>query len=232
MALSVFCLSMLWFVSGWQHGYSGVFIAAVTGCFFASQDNPAPFIRSFLAATLVSISAAGIYLFALMPNVHDFGSLATLLAGPLLLLGTLAGRPQHAGTVILVAVQTISSITIQSAYQADFQLFADIALSTALGVVFALVWARLTRPFGTLWAARRLVRHGWQNLAQLADLSRGANTVASASAFVDRIAQLLPRLTQLADQGLALNDVTRELRVCFRLLELRDLRPSGPCAGS
>ncbi|HBZ99631.1 MAG TPA: hypothetical protein DEO97_12845, partial [Pseudomonas sp.] len=51
------------------------------------------------------------------------------------------------------------------AYQADFQLFADIALSTALGVVFALVWARLTRPFGTLWAARRLVRHGWQNLA-------------------------------------------------------------------
>ncbi|HBB22686.1 MAG TPA: FUSC family protein, partial [Pseudomonas sp.] len=146
---------------------------------------------------------------------------------PLLLLGTLAGRPQHAGTVILVAVQTISSITIQSAYQADFQLFADIALSTALGVVFALVWARLTRPFGTLWAARRLVRHGWQNLAQLADLSRGANTVASASAFVDRIAQLLPRLTQLGDQGLALNDVTRELRVCFRLLELRELRPSG-----
>ncbi|HBZ99630.1 MAG TPA: hypothetical protein DEO97_12840, partial [Pseudomonas sp.] len=55
------------------------------------QDNPAPFIRSFLAATVVSISAAGIYLFALMPNVHDFGSLATLLAGPLLLLGTLAG---------------------------------------------------------------------------------------------------------------------------------------------
>jgi len=227
VALSVFCLSMLWFVSGWQHGYSGVFIAAVAGCFFAGQDNPAPFIRSFLAATLVSISAAGIYLFALMPNVHDFGSLATLLAGPLLLLGTLAGRPQHAGTVILVAVQTISSITIQRAYQADFQLFADIALSTALGVVFALVWARLTRPFGTLWAARRLVRHGWQNLAQLADLSRGANTVASASAFVDRIAQLLPRLTQLGDQGLALNDVTRELRVCFRLLELRELRPSG-----
>ena len=201
VALSVFCLSMLWFVSGWQHGYSGVFIAAVAGCFFAGQDNPAPFIRSFLAATLVSISAAGIYLFALMPNVHDFGSPATLLAGPLLLLGTLAGRPQHAGTVIPVAVQTISSITIQSAYRADFQLFADIAPSTALGVVFAPVWARLTRPFGTLWAARRLVRHGWQNLAQLADLSRGANTVASASAFVDRIAQLLPRLTQLGDRA-------------------------------
>ena len=254
MALSVFCLSMLWFASGWQQGYS-VFIAAVAGCFFASQDNPAPFIRSFLAATLVSISAAAIYLFALMPNVHDFGSLATLLAGPLLLLGThavvrfrlaarlrrrvhcrrgglllrqsgqpgaihqvvsgrhtglnqrrrhlpvraecptcdfgslatllagpllllgtLAGRPQHAGTVILVAVQTISSITIQRAYQADFQLFADIALSTALGVVFALVWARLTRPFGTLWAARRLYATAGRIWRSSRTLSRGANT--------------------------------------------------------
>ena len=84
LAPTVFCLSMLWFVSGWEHGYSGVFIAAVAGCFFASQDNPAPFIKSFLVATLISSTAAGIYLFAFMPNVHDFGSLAILLAVPLL----------------------------------------------------------------------------------------------------------------------------------------------------
>lgn len=223
VALSIFCLCMLWFVSGWEYGYSGVFIAAVAGCFFASQDNPAPFIRSFLIATLFSSVAAGIYLFALMPNVHDFGSLATLLAVPLLLLGTLAGRPQHAGTVILVAVQTISNITIQDSYRADFQLFADIALSTALGVIFALVWARLSRPFGTFWAARRLERHGWLSLAELAVTRRKRDYATVASSFVDRTAQLLPRLTQLGDDGQALNDATRELRVCFRLLELREL---------
>ncbi|WP_313487867.1 FUSC family protein [Stutzerimonas kunmingensis] len=226
VALSVFCLSMLWFVSGWEHGYSGVFIAAVAGCFFASQDNPAPFIKSFLVATLISSTAAGVYLFALMPNVHDFGSLAILLALPLLLLGTLAGRPQHAGTVIVIAVQTISNITLQDSYRADFQLFADIALSTALGVLFAFVWARLTRPFGTLWAARRLVRHGWLSLAALADLRRWRNEADDASSFIDRIAQLLPRLAQLDDDRLALNDATRELRVGFRLLELRELRPA------
>ncbi len=226
VALSVFCLSMLWFVSGWEHGFSGVFIAAVAGCFFASQDNPAPFIKSFLVATLISSTAAGIYLFALMPNVHDFGSLAILLAVPLLLLGTLAGRPQHAGTVIVIAVQTISNITLQDSYHADFQLFADIALSTALGVLFAFVWARLTRPFGTLWAARRLVRHGWLNLAALADLRRWRNEADDVSSFIDRIAQLLPRLAQLDDDRLALKDATRELRVGFRLLELRELRPA------
>lgn len=226
VALSVFCLSMLWFVSGWEHGYSGVFIAAVAGCFFASQDNPAPFIKSFLNATVISSVAAGIYLFALMPNVHDFGSLATLLAVPLLLLGTLAGRPQHAGTVIVVAVQTISNITIQDSYRADFQLFADIALSTALGVVFALVWARLTRPFGAHRAARRLARHGWVSLAELAVTRRKHNYADIASNFVDRTAQLLPRLTQLGDDRLALNDAARELRICFRLLELRELHLS------
>lgn len=224
VALSIFCLFMLWFVSGWQHGFSAVFIAAVAGCFFASQDNPAPFIKSFLVATLISSAAAGIYLFALMPNVHDFGSLATLLAVPLLLLGTLAGRPQHAGTVVLVAVQTISNITIQDSYRANFELFADIALSTALGVVFALVWARLTRPFGTLRAARRLARDGWLSLAALSGLRRQGNDARIASSFIDRTAQLLPRLTQLGDDGLALHGATQELRICFRLLELRELR--------
>ena len=224
VAVSIFCLSMLWFVSGWEHGYSGVFIAAVSGCFFASQDNPAPFIKSFLVATVISTLAAGIYLFALMPNVHDFGSLATLLAIPLLMLGTLAGRPQYAGTVIVVAVQTISNITLQDSFKADFELFADIAISTILGVIYALVWARLTKPLGTLWAARRLAHHGWLSLAELAISERKQNYADVASSIIDRTGQLLPRLVQLGDNGLALQDATRELRICFRLLELHELR--------
>lgn len=224
VALSIFCLSMLWFASGWEHGYSGVFIAAVSGCFFASQDNPAPFIKSFLVATVISTLAAGIYLFALMPNVHDFGSLVSLLAVPLLLLGTLAGRPQYAGTVIVVAVQTISTITLQDSFKADFELFVNIAISTILGVIFALLWARLTRPFGTPLAARRLARHGWLMLAELAITERPQNTALVASSIIDRTSQLLPRLGQLGDGGVALNDATRELRICFRLLELHELR--------
>ncbi|MHB1372029.1 MAG: FUSC family protein, partial [Pseudomonadaceae bacterium] len=84
-------------------------------------------------------------------------------------------------------------------------------------------WARLSRPFGTFWAARRLERHGWLSLAELAVTRRKRDYATVASSFVDRTAQLLPRLTQLGDDGQALNDATRELRVCFRLLELREL---------
>lgn len=220
----VLLISLLWHLSGWQHGYTGVFIATVASCFFASQDNPAPFIKSFLLTTLASIVAAAIYLFALMPNVQDFGSLAILLALPLLLLGTFSGRPQYAGTTILLAVQTISTLTIQDRYSADFPMFADAALSSALGVVLALVWARLTRPFGTQWAARRLARSGWLSLSRLALARPGQHYDEVASEVIDRTAQLLPRLGQLDDEGLALQDATRELRICFRLLELKQAR--------
>ncbi len=213
----------LWYLSGWQHGYTGVFIAAVASCFFASQDNPAPFIRSFLWTTLASIAAAAIYLFALMPQVHDFGSLAILLAVPLLLLGTFSGRPQYAGTTVLLAVQTISTLTIRDRYIADFAQFADVALSSALGVLLALVWARLSRPFGTQWAAQRMARSGWSSLAELALAKPGKDYSHVASAVIDRTAQLLPRLGQLDDQGASLHDATRELRLCFRLLELKQL---------
>lgn len=219
----VLLVSLLWYWSGWAHGYTGVFLAAVASCFFASQDNPAPFIKSMLVATLISTVAAAIYLFALMPNVHDFGSLAILLAAPLLLLGTFSGRPQYAGTAILLAVQTISILTIQDRYSADFSRFADVALSSAMGVTFALIWARLTRPFGTQWAARRLARSGWISLSRLALAKPKQDHDDVASKVIDRTAQLLPRLAQLADQGLALHDATRGLRLCFRLLELKRL---------
>ncbi|MGY8820247.1 MAG: FUSC family protein [Pseudomonadales bacterium] len=219
----VLIIGLLWYLSGWQHGATGVFIAAVASCFFASQDNPAPFIKSFLVATLFSIATAAIYLFALIPNVHDFGSLAALLAVPLLFLGTLAGRPQYTATVMVLAVQTISMITIQDSYKADFALFADVALSTVLGAVLALIWAYLTRPFGTQWAARRLARSGWLSLSRLIMAKQKEDFQRVASNVIDRTAQLLPRLGQLGDHGLALHDATLELRVCFRLLELKQL---------
>ena len=220
----VLLVSLLWYLSGWKHGATGVFIATVASCFFASQDNPAPFIKSFLVATLMSIVAAAVYLFALMPNVQDFGSLAILLAAPLLVLGAFSGRPQYAGTTILLAVQTLSTLTIEDRYAADFAVFADVALSSALGVVIALIWARVTRPFGTQWAARRLARSGWLSLSRWVLAKPGLNHDKAASLVIDRTAQLLPRLGQLDDKGLALYDATRELRICLRLLEFKRMQ--------
>lgn len=227
VGLSVFVACLIWMSLGWDYGFSGIFLAAVVGCFFATQDNPAPFIRSFLFWTVVSTVAAGIYLFGLMPFIHDFGMLATALAVPLLLVGTLGGRPQFSAAVMLFAVQTISTITIQDSYKADFPLFADLAVSNVLGLVFALVWARVTKPFGAEWAARRLARSTWSDLAELA-MAGGRDPMRTAAQMIDRTNQLLPRLSQVRDPRLALTDASRDLRICFRLLELQQRRLPAP----
>lgn len=225
VGLSVVVACLLWMNLGWDYGFSGIFLAAVVGCFFAAQDNPAPFIRSFLLWTVVSAVAAGIYLFGVLPQVHGFEMLAVALAVPLLLVGTLSGRPQFSMAVMLFAVQTISTITIQDSYKANFPLFADIATSNILGLVFAMVWARLTKPFGAEWAARRLARSTWRDLAALALDGSRRDHARVAAQMIDRTGQLLPRLSQVNDPRLALTDASRDLRVCFRLLELQQRRP-------
>lgn len=225
VGLSVLVACLLWIAVGWDYGFSGIFMVAVVGCFFGGQDNPAPFIQSFLSWTLISTAAAGIYLFGVLPGIHDFAMLAIALAVPLLLAGTLTGRPQFNMAVMLFTVQTISTITLQDSYQADFPLFADIALSNILGLVFAMVWARLSKPFGAQWAARRLARSSWRDLAELA-LGEGHDPDRTAARMIDRTSQLLPRLTLVGDPGLALADLTRDLRVCFRLLDLQRSLPA------
>lgn len=225
VGLSVFVACLLWIAVGWDYGFSGIFLVAVASCFFAAQDNPAPFIKTFLNWTLISTVAAGVYLFGLLPNIHDFGMLAIALALPLLLAGTLSGRPQFTVAVMLFAVQTISTITIQDAYKANFPLFADVALSNILGLVFAIVWARVSKPFGAEWAARRLARSTWRDLADLAQSEREHDHDRVAARMLDRTSQLVPRLTLVSDPRLALTDLTRDLRVCFRLLDLQRSLP-------
>ncbi|MCC6074359.1 FUSC family protein [Pseudomonas sp. GCM10022188] len=226
VGLSVFVACLLWIALGWDYGFSGIFMVAVVGCFFAGQDNPAPFIQTFLMWTLISTAAAGLYLFGVLPFVHDFAMLAIALAVPLLLAGTLTGRPQFNMAVMLFAVQTISALTLQDSYRADFPLFADVALSNVLGLLLALVWARLSKPFGAEWAARRLARATWHDLGELARGARAEDPDRVAARTIDRTSQLLPRLGQVSDPGLALADLTRDLRVCFRLLDLQRSLPA------
>lgn len=226
VGLSVLVACLLWIAVGWDYGFSGIFMVAVVGCFFGGQDNPAPFIKSFLTWTLISTVAAGIYLFGVLPGIHDFSMLAIALAVPLLLAGTLTGRPQFNMAVMLFTVQTISTITLQDSYQADFPLFADVALSNILGLVFAMVWARLSKPFGAQWAARRLARSTWRDLAELALGARDHDHDRVAAQMLDRTSQLLPRLSLVSEPGLALADLTRDLGVCFRLLDLQRSLPA------
>jgi uncharacterized membrane protein YccC len=225
---ATFVAGMLWVASGWPYGSSGVMLMAVGCCFFAAVDDPAPMLNKFLFWMFVSTVLSLLYLFAVLPLVHSYIGLIAVLAPCLLFAGAFTGFPQHNMAVLLFTTQAVSDLGLRSAYAANFESFANGSLSAIFGIVFALIWMAVTKPFGTEQIARRLAHAGWRDLVKQA---RGRSRVDGAgvvSRMVDRVAQLLPRVALLKDRPLAQLDVIRDLRVCLRLFELERQRPCFP----
>ena len=213
----------LWIGSGWADGASAVTLAAIACCFFAALDEPAPMVFKFFVATAIAVVAAGIYLFAVLPHVHDFPMLVVLFAGPFILVGTLIPRPQFSMVTVLVAVNTATFISIQDAYSADFLIFLNSNLAGLAGLLYAYLWTRATRPFGAELAASRLLRSSWADVA----LTASARTIEDprnlAARMLDRLMQLIPRLAATDDHRHPSIESFRDLRIAFNALDLRRL---------
>lgn len=68
-ATAILICCAFWIGTGWPDGASAPMMAAVACSFFAAQDEPARFIRSFGLWSLVAIVVVAIYLFALVPAI-------------------------------------------------------------------------------------------------------------------------------------------------------------------
>lgn len=214
----------LWISSGWQDGAGAVTLAAVACCFFASLDEPAPQVFRFFAATCASVVFAGLYLFAVLPHVHDFPMLVIMFAGPFILVGTLIPRPQFNLVTMLVAVNTATFISIQSAYEADFLVFLNSNMAGVAGLLFAFIWTRVTRPFGAELAAARLMRSSWADVALSASTQPIDDQRNLSSRMLDRLMQLIPRLAATDDHRHPSIESFRDLRVALNALDLRRSR--------
>nr|WP_281417061.1 FUSC family protein [Ancylobacter lacus] len=232
VALSVVAASAVWIGTGWASGAGFVMMAAVAGSFFAGLDQPVPKIRSMLVLTVVAILIAALYLFIILPLVQSFEMLVLVLAPAFLALGLMITRPALAMSGVLVAVNVASFVALQNRYSAEFAGFANDGLASAAGIGFALAWAAITRPFGSAWAARRLVHAGWADLAETAAGERRADSDRLAGRSLDRLGQLVPRLGSLEDRVLADVDGFAEVRVGFNVVELQRTRAAiGPAGG-
>lgn len=219
---------MLWIQSGWEPGAGAVILVAVASCFFAAIDDPRPQLNAFLQWVVIGSAFALIYLFAILPQIHTFLGLAAVLALPLLWAGAFTGRPQHTMTVLLFTAQAITDLGLAERYTAHFESFAAGTLSAILGMVFAIVWTAITKPFGTELIARRLARAMWRDLSLLGHSARRADQVDAASRLVDMTGQLLPRMALIKDESLARLDAVRDLRIGLRLLDLQTHRDALP----
>lgn len=215
--LAIIAASVLWILLGWKDGASAVALAAVSCSFFAAMDDPAPQIYRFFFWTLLSVVFASLYLFVVLPNLHDFPMLVLAFAVPFICVGTLTVQPRFFLGTLLTIVNTSSFISIQSAYDADFMNFLNSNLAGPAGLLFAFIWTLVFCPFGVDLAVKRLTRFSWRDIASLSEHSSLAEHRRMGVQMLDRLMQQLPRLTITAqDTGIAL----RELRVALNMLDL------------
>lgn len=222
---AIIVASVLWILLGWQDGASAVALAAVSCSFFAAMDDPAPQIYRFFFWTMLSVVFASLYLFVVLPNLHDFPMLVLAFAVPFICVGTLTVQPKFYLGTLLTIVNTSSFISIQSAYDADFLNFVNSNLAGPAGLAFAFVWTLVVRPFGTELAAKRLTRFSWRDIVSLSEQASLAEHRRMGVKMLDRLMQQLPRLTITAqDTGIAV----RELRVALNMLDLLAYMPRVP----
>jgi uncharacterized membrane protein YccC len=214
---AIIVASVLWILLGWTDGGSAVILAAVACSFFASMDDPAPQIYRFFFWTAMSVVFASLYLFLVLPNLHDFPMLVLAFAVPFICVGTLTVKPQFYLGMLLTLVNTSSFISIQGAYDADFLSFANSNLAGPMGLLFAFIWTLIARPFGAELAAKRLTRFSWRDIVGLSEPATLSEHRLLGIKMLDRLMQHLPRLAMTGqDSGVAL----REVRVALNLLDL------------
>ncbi|XHS80511.1 FUSC family protein [Burkholderiaceae bacterium UC74_6] len=229
-ALSVstvtFLACMMWIFSGWNDGAGMVIMCAVTSCFFAAQDEPAPAQMAFVIANALCLVIGLVLLFIVLPAVHEFETLALALAPIFLFIGTLVARPAFGVLAMGLTVTLATGLSLSEAYNADFGLFVNSSLSSAAGSLLALVWTLLTRPFGASLSLRRLLHATWSDLARTASGRQSSDIDELRSRMIDRLGQLMPRLA--SSTGLHGTDGLPELRVGLSAVMLQREKPALP----
>ncbi len=219
VALAIFAMGMLWIWTGWADGAGAVALAAVSCCFAAALDEPAPMMRSFFAWNAVCLVISMVMLFAVLPVAQNFELLALMLSVPYLIIGLLVAQPRFAMIGMPLAVVTANDIGLQGAYSANFHTFFNGTVAGIAGILFALVWTLLMRPFGTRAATRRLVRAGWGDIAENAISGKPHAHTRLRARMLDRLAQLVPRLA--ASDSEVSTDGFSEVRVELSTLALQ-----------
>ncbi len=223
LAVAVTCT--LWIQTGWPEGFVAAEMVAVVCCFFATMDDPVPAILGFLRWTVVALVIDALYLFAVLPLVHDFVPLLLVLAPPFLIFGLLAAQPATAPIGLALAANGATLLSLGNVFSADFGSYLNAAVATVLGMVIGAVVTAIVRSVGTDWSAHRLWRQNWRDMARAAERRGRGDRAAFAALMLDRFAAVVPRLRNAAP-GAALHqaDALAELRIGLNLVDLRAAR--------
>lgn len=225
--VAVLICCAFWILTGWPGGATAPMMCAVLCCFFSTQDDPVPFIKSFLSWTIYSIPVSAVYLLVLLPAIHSFEMLVLVCAPLFVLLGVLLARPSTFGRAMPFLFGVCGTLAMVDTHNADMVTFTNSMLSQVFGLTMAAVTTRVVRSVGAGWTARRLLKAGWREMARMSGNKGEKTTLPEFSArMVDRIGLLTPRLAQAGDQqDLQARDAVRDLRIGLNMTLLQQVRP-------
>lgn len=227
--VSIVACVVVWIATAWPDGATAAMMGAVLCCLFATQDDPAPAILSFATWTGIAAAAIGVLLFGVMPLVHDFVSLALLLAPALVLCGLLMTSPKTLPVGLALGVNGNALLAIQDRYTAEFGAYVNSAIALVGGIWLAAIVTRLVRSVGAEHGARRLVAASRADLARAARRRGRGDRAAFAHLMLDRLGLLVPRLAAAGpDSDLARIDALAALRIGMNLVSLRRARHGLP----
>jgi uncharacterized membrane protein YccC len=210
--LAIGLMSAFWIATAWPEGGVAASLVAIACAFFAAQDDPAPNIAAFLVAAIIGIVIDAIYLFAILPQAHDFEMLVLAFAPVFLILGALASMPATARAGGPIAFIAATQLALSSSYNADFPTYVNGSGAAIVGVGATAIIIRIFRSVSAEWTAWRLLRRNRVEIANIAANRSPAALEVFAALMLDRLSLVVPRLAvgaEGADDGamLALADV-------------------------
>jgi uncharacterized membrane protein YccC len=227
VALAFLLVLGYWTVTSWQQGATAAMMTLIAGAQASAAPEPAERIMRLMLVLVVSAGIATLYLFAVIPAVHDFPMLVAALG--LFLLPVGAFIPIAGVNPLLLAVWTLVLLSLQTEYDADFVSVVDGALGSIAGVAAALVLARIMLAPGLAWRTRHLLRTGWDDLAAIAGGRRSPRPAAYAMRALERLTALAPQLDAPGGRAaLTTEALLAELRIGLNLLRLRETEPDLP----
>ena len=225
-AVLAICLcGAFWILTAWPVGSAATMMAAVFCSFFATMDNPVPAIRMFLRYMLWSIPLSSVYVLVMLPNVQDFGMLVAVCAPVFLLLGCYMARPANfMAAMALLLGGLCGTLAMYDTGTVNMVTFLNSMIGQLVGICAAGLVTALVRSVGVDWAARRIQRANWKELAELTEPHVKTQQIdAYAVRMLDRIGLLAPRIAQAGGQidGVANDLALRDLRVGADLASLQ-----------
>jgi len=220
-AISICCA--FWIATAWPQGAVATGFVAVICSLFAAMDDPTPTMSTLTAGIVASIPIAALYQFAILPAIDGYVALVVCLAPPLLLFGAVMAIPQYTAFGLAPILGFTVLLAFQPQYTADMASFLNSAIAVVIGSLVGIATTRLIRVMGAQASARRLLRSGWRDLADLADRTLIATRTQWSSQMLDRVGLLAPRMSQAGnDPELAFADALRDLRTGVVVIELQE----------